>query len=217
MRIWHGKVAVSLAVYLAFIYAAQLNYGGAAGGALTLRASLFRDNLFFLVFPIMFIWNAPPLYSRNALFLLRLHKKGDIFRYGANRMVAYSFVYVTAVTLFVFAASLLMGSVPAASVTITSFTTNLLSACIMSGFITVGSLYIDHQKVILAAYSAAVVMVSLPLGMFFDRLTTIDFLYIGMSPDLRHAGLYVAVYAANFCVIGILYFLYDIREERDLA
>lgn len=216
MKPWYWKAAVGLVVYFTFIYVAQQTHDVMTTSGRHPHDVLFQDSAFFFVFPLVFILNAPPLYSKNSMYLLRLHKKASVFKYDAKKMIWYSLVYVSVVTLFVFVASLLVDASTSASVVIASFVFSMLSSLTMSGFIVVFSMYIGNRYSIMLAYSVAIILIIVRVAMFFDRFTVLDFIYIGMTPSLHHVGLYAAVYAANLGVIGLLYFLYDLRGKRDL-
>ncbi len=216
MKPWHWKAAVGLAAYLAFIYTAQPAHDAVMAFGRHLHDVLFWQSGFFFVFPLVFILNAPTLHSKNPMHLLRLHRKSGVFKHDMKKMTVYSLVYVSIVTLFVLTASLLVGADMSASVVLGSFITSEFSALILSGFIVVCTMYIGHRYTVVVAYSVAVVLLIVRVAMFFDRFTPFDFIYVGRAPEPRLAGSYTALYAGYFGLIGLLYFLYDLRGKRDL-
>ncbi|RKJ18694.1 hypothetical protein D7X33_46015, partial [Butyricicoccus sp. 1XD8-22] len=94
--------------------------------------------------------------------------------------------------------------------------TSIITTFIMSGFMIVSSMYVGFNYTVILSYSISILLIILPIALFYQYFVDINFIYINMFFDKMKINLYLWVYIINFTLIALLYFLYDIRGKRDL-
>lgn len=216
MKIKYWKFIISILIYIAFlctswnhyIYFKELDYH--------LILNFFQDRYFYIVFPLVFILNSPRINCKNSFYRLRLNSKKALFWFNMKRMSIYSICYVFIIFIILFLASYFLNGLLNPDIITRFLITSIITTFIMSGFMIVSSMYVGFNYTVILSYSISILLIILPIALFYQYFVDINFIYINMFFDKMKINLYLWVYIINFTLIALLYFLYDIRGKRDL-